>query len=451
MRDDPLALEVRDLSVELGGTPIVTRVRLEIPRGSWVCVIGPNGAGKTTLVHAVAGLLPHTGSVLLSGRPTEDLGRRTRARTVALVPQLPVIPEGITVEQYVLLGRTPHLGLLSAEGRRDHQAVASAIDRLDLGWATARRLQTLSGGELRRVVIARALAQEAPLLLLDEPTTGLDLGQQLRVLELIDELRRGGGLTVVSTMHDLTLAGRFAERFALLSGRPAGRRGFACRGPRIACHRRALRGRRSRDRRRGDRMGGRPGPGVRTVSGRPPKEGPRLGRGRVSSRVLVNTGDGKGKSSAAFGVAMRAAGSGWRVAVVQFVKSGRWKTGEEASARTLGIDWWSIGDGFTWDSKDMEESEAVAREAWRSAAELIRAGAHRLVVLDEIAYPMNWGWISTAEVVETIRSRPDEVSVIVTGRDAPAEIREIADTVTEMVAEKHAFDRGIDAMRGIEF
>lgn len=183
----------------------------------------------------------------------------------------------------------------------------------------------------------------------------------------------------------------------------------------------------------------------------PPTEGPRRAETRVPSRVLVNTGDGKGKSSAAFGVAMRAAGSGWRVAVVQFLKSGRWRTGEEASAATLGIDWWSLGDGFTWDSADMEESEAVAREAWRSAAELIRAGEHRLVVLDEITYPMTWGWISTAEVVETIASRPADVSVIATGRDAPEELRAIADTVTEMVSEKHAFDQGITAMRGIEF
>ena len=183
----------------------------------------------------------------------------------------------------------------------------------------------------------------------------------------------------------------------------------------------------------------------------PPTEGPRRAETRVPSRVLVNTGDGKGKSSAAFGVAMRATGSGWRVAVVQFIKSGRWRTGEEASAATLGIDWWSLGDGFTWDSADMEESEAVAREAWRSAAELIRAGEHRLVVLDEITYPMTWGWISTAEVVETITSRPADVSVIATGRDAPEELRAIADTVTEMVSEKHAFDQGITAMRGIEF
>jgi len=212
------ALEVRGLSVELGKRPIVTDMRLDVASGGWLCIIGPNGAGKTTLVHAIAGLVPHTGSVRLWGRPFEELGRRERARTVAVVPQLPAIPDGFTVEQYVLLGRTPHLGLLAGEGARDIEAVATALERLDLGWAASRRLDSLSGGELRRAVIARAIAQEAPLLLLDEPTTGLDIAQQLRVLELVDELRRADGLTVVSTMHDLTLAGRFAHRFALLSG-----------------------------------------------------------------------------------------------------------------------------------------------------------------------------------------------------------------------------------------
>jgi cobalamin transport system ATP-binding protein len=211
------ALEVRGLSVELGKRPILVDVALDVPEGGWVCVIGPNGAGKTTLVHAIAGLVPRAGSVRLFGRPIEELGRRERARTVALVPQLPAIPETFTVEQYVLLGRTPHLGLLASEGRDDLEAVASALERLDLGWAASRRLETLSGGELRRAVIARAIAQEASLLLLDEPTTGLDIAQQLRVLELVEELRTARALTVISTMHDLTLAGRFAQRFALLS------------------------------------------------------------------------------------------------------------------------------------------------------------------------------------------------------------------------------------------
>ena len=212
-----IALEVRDLSVELGKRQIVSDVRLDVPEHGWACVIGPNGAGKSTLMHAIAGLVPRTGSVRLFGRAIEQLGRRERARTVALVPQLPAIPESFTVQQYVLLGRTPHLGLLASEGQRDLEAVASALERLDLGWATSRRLETLSGGELRRAVIARAIAQEASLLLLDEPTAGLDVAQQLRVLELVEELRAAGGLTVVSTMHDLTMAGRFAQRFALLS------------------------------------------------------------------------------------------------------------------------------------------------------------------------------------------------------------------------------------------
>jgi cob(I)alamin adenosyltransferase len=171
----------------------------------------------------------------------------------------------------------------------------------------------------------------------------------------------------------------------------------------------------------------------------------------VPSRVLVNTGDGKGKSSAAWGVMLRAVSAGWRVAVVQFLKSGRWRTGEEEAARRLGVDWWSLGDGFTWDSEDMDETRAAARKAWRSASELIRAGQHRLVILDEVTYAMTWGWLDTREVIETIRSRPPEVSVIATGRDAPDELREIADTVTEMVSRKHAFDRDIGAMRGIEF
>jgi cob(I)alamin adenosyltransferase len=183
----------------------------------------------------------------------------------------------------------------------------------------------------------------------------------------------------------------------------------------------------------------------------PPVEEPRRATIKASSLVLVNTGDGKGKSTAAFGTAMRATAAGWRVCVIQFVKSGAWRTGEQKASAMLGIDWWTTGDGFTWDSTDMDETEAVARAGWRTASGLLAAGDHRLIVLDEVTYPINWGWIPVADVVDVIAARPADVSVIVTGRDAPAELIAIADTVTEMRNEKHAFDRGVRAMRGIDF
>ncbi|HKW72821.1 MAG TPA: cob(I)yrinic acid a,c-diamide adenosyltransferase [Candidatus Dormibacteraeota bacterium] len=177
---------------------------------------------------------------------------------------------------------------------------------------------------------------------------------------------------------------------------------------------------------------------------------PRASR-KATSLVIVNTGDGKGKSTAAFGTMLRAVARGWKVCVVQFIKSDRWKVGERKVAERLGVEWWTIGDGFTWDSRDMERTEAVAREAWRVARKKIGSGAYQLVVLDEITYPMNWGWIPTGDVVAAIGARPPAVNVIATGREAPSELIEIADTVTEMRNRKHAFDRGVKAMRGIDF
>ena len=172
---------------------------------------------------------------------------------------------------------------------------------------------------------------------------------------------------------------------------------------------------------------------------------------RAESLVLVNTGDGKGKSTAAFGTMIRSVARGWPVAVVQFLKSGKWQVGEEKVARDLGVDWLAIGEGFTWDSEDLTQDEAVAREAWRRAAELLAAGQHRLVVLDEITYPMNWGWIDTDEVVGAIVGRSPKTTVICTGRDAPRALLDVADTATEMVELKHAYRSGIRAMKGIDY
>ncbi|SCL63726.1 ABC transporter ATP-binding protein [Micromonospora chersina] len=211
------AVELRGLRVELGGTPILAGVDLAVAVGEWVTVIGPNGAGKSTLLRAVGGLLPAPGAVSLFGTPINSLRRRDRARVVATVAQSPVVPAGMSVFDYVLLGRTPYIPALGRESAADLAAVHEVLDRLDLGAFGHRELATLSGGERQRVFLARALAQGATLLLLDEPTSALDIGHQQEVLELVDQLRRQHELTVLATMHDLSIAGEYADRLVLLA------------------------------------------------------------------------------------------------------------------------------------------------------------------------------------------------------------------------------------------
>jgi cobalamin transport system ATP-binding protein len=214
------ALALQRVSVSLGGARVLDGLSSEVEPGEWVALIGPNGAGKTTALRAVAGLVPYDGCLRVFDRDAGAVARKELARQVALVPQVPLIPGDITVREYVLLGRTPHLGYFGSEGRADHRAVDAALEQLDLVPFARRRLDTLSGGERQRATLARALAQDAPLLLLDEPTAALDMGRQQQVLEIVDRLRANRGLTVVSTMHDLTLAGQYADRLLLLdSGR----------------------------------------------------------------------------------------------------------------------------------------------------------------------------------------------------------------------------------------
>ena len=183
-----------------------------------------------------------------------------------------------------------------------------------------------------------------------------------------------------------------------------------------------------------------------------PTDDPRPdGLRRAESLVVVNTGDGKGKSSAAFGMMVRGVARGWNVAVVQFIKSGNWKVGEEKVGRQLGVDWHAFGDGFTWDSDDLTADRAHAAAGWQQAVEIIQAGEHQLVILDELTYLMTFNWLPVGDVVAAIAGRPPHVNIIVTGRDAPAELIDIADTVTEMREVKHAYRQGIRAMRGIDY
>jgi cob(I)alamin adenosyltransferase len=171
----------------------------------------------------------------------------------------------------------------------------------------------------------------------------------------------------------------------------------------------------------------------------------------ADSLVIVNTGNGKGKSSSAFGMMIRGVARGWNVAVVQFIKSGDWKVGEEKIGRQLGVDWHAFGEGFTWDSDDMSNDIAHARDGWTKAVELMHAGEHQLVIFDELTYLSSFGWLPIADVVDAISARPKHVNVIVTGRDAARELIEIADTVTEMTEVKHAYKQGIRAMRGLDY
>jgi len=174
-------------------------------------------------------------------------------------------------------------------------------------------------------------------------------------------------------------------------------------------------------------------------------------RRRADSVVVVNTGDGKGKSTAAFGVMGRAWARGWRVGVVQFMKSGDWKVGEQKLALHLGVDWWTLGDGFTWESTDLDESAAKNIHAWGVARDKLASGDYELLILDELTYLVNYGWVAADEVVQGILGRARGTSVVITGRDAPPELVEIADTVTEMRKVKHAYERGVRAMKGIEY
>ncbi len=205
-----------ELQVRYGTRVAVASFTDRVQPGEWLCLIGPNGAGKSSILRAVVGLVPYLGEILLDGTRLGARSARRRAQLVAYVPQAPVLPDDMSVYEYVLLGRNPYVGHLGTETRHDREMAAAMLGRLDLEDLAGRLLCTLSGGERQRLVIARALAQEAPVLLLDEPTSALDIGHQQQALELVDGLRREHGLTVVSAMHDLTLAGLYSDRLALL-------------------------------------------------------------------------------------------------------------------------------------------------------------------------------------------------------------------------------------------
>ena len=216
------------VSVDLGGRTVLDSINLEVAAGSWTTIVGPNGAGKTTLLRALAGTVAHSGTVRVGPADTSEPSGRNRARLLAVVPQHPVIPPGMQVFDYALLGRSPHQGLRFSASAKDRRSTDAVLDRLSLTPFSNRAVDSLSGGERQRVVVARAVVQETPVLVLDEPMSFLDLGHQLEVLELVAELRAERDLTVIGSLHDLSVVGQFADRIAVLDtgqlvadGRPA--------------------------------------------------------------------------------------------------------------------------------------------------------------------------------------------------------------------------------------
>jgi iron complex transport system ATP-binding protein len=209
-------LRLSEVAVAYNGTTVLNGVVVDVPARSWVALIGPNGAGKTTLLRAVAGLVGYSGTIEIGGRPALGMSRRRLSQLVAFLPQRPIIPEGVTVADYVSIGRTPYIPYWGTESAEDRAVVHEVLERLELAALAHRHIESLSGGESQRAVLARALAQRSEILLLDEPTSALDVGHQQQVMELIDDLRVEQGLTVLTALHDLTLAGQFATRLVLL-------------------------------------------------------------------------------------------------------------------------------------------------------------------------------------------------------------------------------------------
>ena len=211
-------LDIAGLRVSYGERAVLRGVDLNVGAGEVVGLVGPNGCGKTTLIRAITRVLQwDSGEVRLDGVSASVLSRTELARRVAVVPQSPALPVGYTGLDVALMGRTPHLSFLDQEGPEDYETAREALRRLDVIELADRRVDELSGGERQNIVLARALAQDTAVLLLDEPTANLDIGHQITVARLAQELAREKGIAVLAAMHDLTLAALHCDRLALMA------------------------------------------------------------------------------------------------------------------------------------------------------------------------------------------------------------------------------------------
>ena len=209
-------LKIQNLSVSYGSRRVLHDISLDVQSGEVLALIGPNGAGKSTLIRAVSGVIPYQGHVSTNGDDFASLSTIQRARYIATVPQAVALPPAYTVWETVLFGRTPHLGFLGQPSQKDEEIARQSLQRVSALPFADRRVGELSGGEQQRILLARALCQSTPILLLDEPTAHLDLQYQVSLLELVHELAHRDNLAVLIALHDLNLAAHYADRIALM-------------------------------------------------------------------------------------------------------------------------------------------------------------------------------------------------------------------------------------------
>ena len=216
---DSTALHVKDVSVGYGERTVLDTLNVDIKRGAVTSIVGPNGCGKSTLLRTMSRLLnPTKGEIVLDGKSIHDIPTRKLATQLGLLPQTPIAPDGIVVADLVGRGRTPHQGILGRWSQQDYDIVAEALETTGISDLAERSIDELSGGQRQRVWIAMALAQRTETLLLDEPTTYLDVKHQLDVLDLLTELNRNRGTTIVMVLHDLNLAARYSDELVAVSG-----------------------------------------------------------------------------------------------------------------------------------------------------------------------------------------------------------------------------------------
>jgi len=213
-----IKIEAKNLSLAYGSTVVVNDVTFQVTPGEMVGLIGPNGSGKSTLIKSLSHVIsPSAGQILVDGRNIRDIPRQELARLIGVVPQMPLLPSTFTAFEIALMGRNPHLGLFQHEGARDMEITWQAMGRTNTRSLAERKISELSGGEIQRIVIARVLTQQPKSILLDEPTSNLDINHQVEILDLIKNLCRQDNLTVVITLHDLNLAAQYCDRLILLN------------------------------------------------------------------------------------------------------------------------------------------------------------------------------------------------------------------------------------------